>query len=75
MDELTRTARSLDDLSNLFAAENTTFLEDPDPAARARAHDWLRARGKAVPSFDPLGEEESREAALAAWYEAREVGQ
>ncbi|MEY2747232.1 MAG: hypothetical protein RL112_2274 [Planctomycetota bacterium] len=75
LDELSRAARGLDELAEMFAAENLLFLEDPDPAARARAHDWLRARGKAVPGFDPLGEEEAREAALATWHEAREAGQ
>jgi hypothetical protein len=72
VDELTRAARGLEELAAMFEAENLLFLEDPDPSARARAHDWLRARGKAVPAYDPLADENSREAALAAWYEERE---
>lgn len=75
LDELSRAARGLDELADMFVAENLLFLEDPDPAARARAHDWLHSRGKAVPGFDPLGEEEAREAVLATWYEARESAQ
>ena len=74
LDELSRAARDLEELTNMFVAENLLFLEDPDPAARARAHDWLRSRGKAVSGFDPLAAEEAREDALAAWYEAREAG-
>jgi hypothetical protein len=72
VDEVTRAARGLEELAAMFEAENLLFLEDPDPSARARAHDWLRARGKAVPAYDPLADENSREAALAAWYEERE---
>lgn len=47
--------------------ENRQFLEDSDPAARVRAHDWLAARGVACPGYDPLGPRAERRAALAAW--------
>lgn len=50
-------------------AENRLFLEDANPAARVRAHDWLTRRGAAVVGYDPLAEPGPRRAALerAAW--------
>lgn len=53
-----------------LVTEQRFFLDDPDPSARLRAHDWLTARDLAVPGFDPLGDREERRAALRAQEEA-----
>src|SRR6185369_16531324 len=44
--------------------ENLKALADGDAARRVRAHDWLQARGGAVPDFDPLAPPAQRRAAL-----------
>lgn len=49
--------------------ENRIALEDPSPAARVRAHDWLVQRGLGIPDFDPLAERRDRRSALQAWRE------
>jgi hypothetical protein len=59
----------LADFEARLERENRQFLEDSDPAARVRAHDWLAARGVACPGYDPLGSREQRRSALAAWPE------
>lgn len=51
--------------------ENVGFLEAPDPAARVRAFDWLRARGDAPEGYDPLADLDARRDALIAYREAR----
>lgn len=71
-DDLLRDARSVEDLRGRLVKENEAFLEDANPAARVRAHDWLAARGLAVPGYDPLAERDERTAALARWEEVRE---
>lgn len=71
-DDLVRDARSIDELRTRFVKENEAFLEDASPAARVRAHDWLAARGLAVPGYDPMAARETRAAALARYDEARE---
>lgn len=71
-DDLVRDARSVDELRARIVKENEAFLEDANPAARIRAHDWLAARGLSVPGYDPMAEREARSAALARWEEARE---
>jgi len=73
LDEALREARTLEALRVRFLRENESFLEDGNPAARVRAHDWLMARGLAVAGYDPLAERDVREAALAAWDEQREA--
>ena len=50
--------------------ENLIALEDSAPAARVRAYDYLAARGKALPGYDPLAPAKARRAALE---KAREV--
>ena len=54
-------------------AEQLAFLEDPDPSARLRAHEWLQAVGAAVEGYDPLAERDARRAALRAHAAAREA--
>jgi hypothetical protein len=44
--------------------ENTSFLEDADPAARLRAFEWLRSSASVPDGFDPLGSLRDRRAAL-----------
>lgn len=56
------TARS--ELMTRITVENMIYLEDSSPAARVRAYDWLAARGKAPPGFDPLGPPQQRREAL-----------
>lgn len=73
LDEALREARTLSALRTRFLRENESFLEDGNPAARVRAHDWLVARDLGVAGYDPLAEREVREAALAAWDEQREA--
>ena len=53
-------------LADRFVRENEIFLEDGHPAARARAFDWLDARGLAPADYDPLASRTERRAALAA---------
>lgn len=45
--------------------ENLRALGDRHAAVRLRASDWLAARGTTVPGYDPLGDTDSRAAALA----------
>lgn len=47
-----------------LVAENRILLEDGSPASRARAFDWLSARGVAPTGFDPFGTLAVRRAAL-----------
>ncbi|MBM4061972.1 MAG: hypothetical protein FJ265_12885 [Planctomycetes bacterium] len=57
---------------------NLAALGDRRAAPRVRAHDWLAARGAAVPGFDPLLPQQARREALrraaAARAEAAEGG-
>jgi hypothetical protein len=46
---------------------NLLALQDLAAPSRVHAHDWLAARGRAVPDYDPLAEESSRRAALRAY--------
>jgi hypothetical protein len=52
------------ELQRRLIAENTQYLEDGSPAARVRAYDWLRAREKAPPGYDPLASPRERRDAL-----------
>jgi len=52
--------------------DNWISLEDAQPAARVRAFDWLRQRGKAPASFDPLGTREARRESLQKALDAKE---
>ena len=45
---------------------NSLALQDLAAPSRVHAHDWLAARGWAVPDYDPLADESSRRAALRA---------
>lgn len=54
IDEVFSIARSLKDLPRVLAEENFIFLQDTNPAARARALEWLRRRNLAPEGFDPL---------------------
>ena len=68
--ELARDAASIADLERAIVQENLGFLEDPTPAARVRAFDFLTKRGLAPVGFDPLASREARRQALAAAAEA-----
>jgi hypothetical protein len=57
-------ASSVADFDRRLAIENHDLLEDGSPAVRARAHEWLAARGSAVPGYDPLDPAAKRRAAL-----------
>ena len=52
------------DFDNRLVAENFIALEDNSPAARVRAYDWLKKRGRDPADFDPLGEARQRRAAI-----------
>lgn len=54
----------LDAFAERLAAEQRYFLEDIDPSARVRAHDWLREHGRGVAGYDPLAPRKERRAAL-----------
>jgi len=64
-EELTR-VESRDHFESRLIAENFTYLQDASPAARVRAYDWLRARGRAPAKYDPLGPAKDRAAAIEA---------
>lgn len=42
------------DLRQRLLLENSIYLEDISPAARARAFDWLAVQGQAPQGYDPL---------------------
>jgi len=59
-----------DDLEEFYLQvfdENRFALEGPNPAARVRAYDWLRAQGIPIEGYDPLAGRAERRAALEAW--------
>lgn len=58
--------RSRQELDLRLLAENRIYLEDPSPAARVRASDWLRARNRLPAGYDPLARGTERRAALEA---------
>jgi hypothetical protein len=66
MDQITRNLTSRADLDKRLLTENRIYLEDGSPAARVRAFDWLKSRGKAPNGFDPLGSPRARRDALQA---------
>jgi hypothetical protein len=57
----------------LLLAEHVFLLEDPSPAARVRALEWLAARDSAPEGYDPLAERDERRAVVRAWEAAREA--
>jgi hypothetical protein len=63
---LAESSGSLDELERRLRVENHDLLEDSSPAVRARAFEWLAARGLAPPGYDPLAPGDSRRAALDA---------
>jgi hypothetical protein len=64
IEELSKGLGSRQAFENRLYAENLLFLEDGQPAARVRAFDWLKSRGRAPAAFDPLGPPRERRAAL-----------
>lgn len=54
----------LEQLREAIERENMVFLADTSPAARARAHSWLKARNLETPGYDPLASVEERRNAL-----------
>ncbi|MBL8863091.1 MAG: hypothetical protein JNK02_13935 [Planctomycetes bacterium] len=64
IEDLLRGVQDVAALVQRLAAENRILLEDASPAARARAFDWLRARGLAPEGYDPFGTLHERRAAL-----------
>jgi hypothetical protein len=61
-----------------FAADlveaNEAFLDDPSPAVRIRAHDWLSRRGVVIEQYDPLASGVERRAVLET-YENRKAAE
>ena len=70
MQQLIGAATSRRDLENRLVAENYIQLEEVSPAARVRAYDWLRSKGKAPANYDPLASASARRTALNAAIEA-----
>jgi hypothetical protein len=68
--EVIAAAADAADFANRIVQENLIYLEDPSPAARMRAFDWLSARGLAPARYDPLATPKERRAALTAAAEA-----
>lgn len=66
IDALARSGQSMERFRERLVAEHLLALEDPSPATRVRAHDWLDARGRSVEGFDPLAPRTRRHAALEA---------
>lgn len=64
MEELTKSAASRTDLEARLVAENFIYLEDPSPAARVRAFDWLSARERAPAGYNPLSSVKERRQAI-----------
>jgi hypothetical protein len=62
--EIVSGAKGRADFEQRVQAENFVALEDSSPGARVRAFDWLSARGKAPPDYDPLAPPKERRAAL-----------
>ena len=67
--DLVAASSDLEGFARRLVTEQRYFLEDSDPSARLRAHEWLLARGRAVPDYDPLAERAERRAALKAFEE------
>ncbi|MBN2489769.1 MAG: hypothetical protein JXQ29_02845 [Planctomycetes bacterium] len=51
-------------LERMLVQANLLSLEDPAPAARIRAYDWLLRRGAAPAGYDPLASRKARQEAL-----------
>jgi hypothetical protein len=66
---LSARAEGLAALHGLFVDENLVYLEDPSPASRVRAFDWLARRGLAPDGFEPLAPVAERWAAMKRWRE------
>jgi hypothetical protein len=71
--DLAQSARSVAELERSIAQENLTFLEDPTPAARVRAFDFLNKRGLAPAGFEPLASRTLRRQALSSAAEAAQA--
>ena len=75
IEEVIGGTQSLKALSSRLVEENLLFLEDNSPAARTRAHDWLRARDQAPAGYNPLASTKERRAALDRAEAARTEGE
>ena len=64
LEELTAGASSVEEFQKLLVRENFIYLEDISPAARARAFEWLKARGRAPEGYHPLAPVKERRAVL-----------
>ncbi len=62
--DLIRNVATRSDFNMKLMVENLISLEDSSPASRVRAYDWLAARGKAPPGYDPLAPLPQRREAL-----------
>lgn len=52
------------DFQRRLVEENRQFLDDSNPTARVRAHEWLERQGLAPAGYDPLASREERRAIL-----------
>ncbi|MEL6431479.1 MAG: hypothetical protein AAFU73_21900 [Planctomycetota bacterium] len=66
IDGLRASGGSVDAFHARLFAEQRLALEESGAQARVRAHDWLTARGAAVPGYDPLDARDARRSALEA---------
>jgi len=62
--EMVSHATSIEDLRQRLLLENFIYLEDISPAARARAFEWLAARGRAPEGYDPIASPKERRGVL-----------
>lgn len=64
LQELVEESKTRDAFDTRLQAENLISLEDDSPSARVRAFNWLSKRAMAPQGYDPLGNAQSRRAAL-----------
>ncbi len=62
--EMVSEAAGIADLEQRLLQENLIYLEDISPAARARAFEWLAAKGHAPEGYDPLASLKERRSVL-----------
>lgn len=70
LEELAAASATLEEFAVRVRRMNRLYLEDSDPAARARAFDWLTGRGDLPAGYDPLASAGARREALRAAEEA-----
>lgn len=64
LEDVAASSKSIAEIEQRFLAQNRSLLEDRSPSSRVRAFEWLAARGKVPPGYDPLGGLKERKKAL-----------